>query len=156
MDKLKDKEVPIGALATWMYNVEGKDFFAIKIDGTMHDSLKILNQLGGTTIVKNLRHSKYHMREIQKLLILGLIEQISKDCSICSGRDKSGSNVVCLGIRKKCAARHLYAITVLGLKALEDLQKQLKIASWPKHRFSYSIRVQINPHWFQYFKNVVW
>ena len=156
MKEIKEKEKPVGVLTTWLRNVEGKNFFAIKINGAMHDSLKILKQLGGITIVKNLRHSDYHMREIQKLLVLGLIEQVLKDCSVCSGRNKSKSKVICLGTRRKCAARHLYAITVLGLKALEDLQEQLKIATWPKRRFSYLIRVQINPYWFKYFETTIW
>ena len=156
MKSNEDKSTPVGALTVWMRNIEGKDYFEIKINGAMHDSLKTLKQLGGTTIVKNLRHSEYHMREIQKLLILGLIEQVPKDCGICSGRDSSGSKVICLGARRKCAARHLYSITMLGLKAVEDLQKQQKFASWPLPRFSYPIRVQINPHWFQYFIKVIW
>jgi len=150
MDKLKDKEVPVGALTKWMKNVDGRKTFKIKVNGQMYDSLRVLHWLGGVTIAKNLRHSERHMREIQKLLVLGLIEQVPKDCEICSGRDHGG-RVSCLGNPRKCAARHLYSITMCGLKALRILDGLSE-----EDYFSYEIDVEIAPAWFKYFQTTVW
>jgi|WetSurMetagenome_2_1015567.scaffolds.fasta_scaffold20212_7 hypothetical protein len=143
MKEIKEKDVPIGALTTWLRNIDGRKTFKIKGDGAMLDSLRTLQHLGGTTIVKNLRHSKYHMREIQKLLTLGLIEQVPKTCYICSER------VTCLTRRRLCAARHLYSITMCGLKAVQVTQG-VDDSSF------YEIDVNIDPYWFKYFQTTVW
>lgn len=143
MENIKEKETPVGALTTWLSNIEGRTTLGLKGNGTMLDSLRILYDLGGCTIVKDLRHSLYHMREIQKLLVLGLIEQVPKDCGICSNRAK------CLARKRRCAARHLYALTMKGAKAVHDLQNVTGSSF-------YQIDIQINPYWFEYFKKVIW
>ena len=143
MKEIKEKIKPVGVLTTWLRNVAGQKTFKIKGNGAMLDSLRILQNLGGTTIVKNIRHSKYHMREIQKLLILGLIEQVPKICSSCSSRAQ------CLGKRKRCAARHLYSITICGLKVVHDLQGI-------NDSFFHEVDVNINLQWFKYFETTIW
>jgi hypothetical protein len=143
MKEIKEKDVPIGALTTWLRNVKGQKTFKIKGDGAMLDSLRVLQHLGGTTIVKNLRHSRYHMREIQKLLTLGLIEQILKDCGACSDRAR------CLGKKRRCAARHLYSITICGLKVVHDMQGV-------DDSFFHEVDININPYWFKYFETTIW
>jgi hypothetical protein len=148
MGETNNMQKPASVLSSWLKNVKDAKTFDIKGDGQMLDSLRMLYQFGGYGRFTDIQHNQYHAREIQKCLILGLIQRVKKDCRLCPGR--KGNKVPCLGTRKRCSGRYLYALTALGFKAVEDLIQYIGQKGY------YKIEIEVSPYWWNYFCHKIW